>query len=181
MTVPAHVRNDAHIVYENYEGYMAAKVPAELSLLVGDDAKWQPIEPSDTDISPFFQELSGYTRANYFSNNTMFRNNYYGISLPVAAVSGPVDDPHYFYGTNGKKIANKGLLYWAVYYTATSASDHRPLGETNSGLVKTFARIDQAVAEDMFSDLGPREIQYGAGIIKLFHDLAVPLTAQNTN
>ncbi|MFA4919936.1 MAG: hypothetical protein WC581_11895 [Thermodesulfovibrionales bacterium] len=178
MTVPAHVRNDAHIIYENYEGYMAAKVPAELFLLAGGDAVRQPGEPSDIDIAPFFRELSGYTRANYFSENTMFKNIYYGIDLPVAAVSG--EDYHYFYGTHGNRIANKGLLFWAVYSSATSSADPRPLGETNYGLVKTWARIDQSVAEDMFSDLGPRAIQYGAGLIKLFHDLVIPRSVQNT-
>jgi len=178
MTVPAHVRNDAHIIYDNYEGYMAAKVPAELFLLAGGDAAMQPRGPSDTDIAPFFRELSGYTRANYFSEHTVFMNSYYGTDLPVAAVSG--EDNHYFYGTNGKRIANKGLLFWAVYSTATSSSDHRPLGDTNYDLVKTWARIDQSVAEDMFSDLGPRAIQYGAGLIKLFHDLVTPRSVQNT-
>lgn len=178
MTVPAHVRNDAHIIYENYEGYMAEKVPAELFLLAGDDPAMQPWEPSNIDISPFFQELSDYTRANYFSEHTVFKNNYYGIDLPVAAVSS--EDDHYFYGTNGNRIANKGLLFWAVYSTATSSADPRPLGETNYDLVKTFARINQSVAEDMFSDLGPRAIQYGAGLIKLFHDLVIPHSAQNT-
>lgn len=178
MSVPAHARNDAHIIYENYEGYMAAKVPAELFLLVGDNAVMQPWEPSNVDIAPFFRELSDYTRANYFSEHTVFKNNYYGINLPVAAVAS--EDNHYFYGTHGTKIANKGLLFWAVYSTATSSSDHRPLGETNYDLVKTWARIDQSVAEDMFSDLGPRAIQYGAGLIKLFHDLVTPPSAQNT-
>jgi hypothetical protein len=178
MTVPAHARNDAHIIYENYEGYMADKVPAELFLLTGGDAALQPLEPSNIDISPFFRELSAYTRANYFSEHTVFKNNYYGIDLPVAAVSH--EDNHYFYGTQGNKIANKGLLFWAVYSTATSSADSRPLGETNYDLVKTFARIDQSVAEDMFSDLGPRAIQYGAGLIKLFHDLVTPRSVQNT-
>jgi hypothetical protein len=178
MSVPAHVRNDAHIIYENYEGYMAEKVPAELFLLTGGDAAMQPREPSDTDISPFFRELSDYTRANYFSEHTVFENNYYGIDLPVAAVA--AEDDHYFYGTNGKRIANKGLLFWAVYSTATSSTDPRPLGETNYDLVRTFARINQSVAEDMFSDVGPRAIQYGAGLIKLFHDLVTPRSAQNT-
>lgn len=178
MSVPAHARNDAHIIYENYEGYLAAKVPAELFLLAGDDAAMQPVEPSDADIAPFFRELSSYTRANYFSENTVFKNNYYGIDLPVAAVSG--EDDHYFYGTHGNRIANKGLLFWAVYSTATSSTDPRPLGETNYGLVKTWARIDQSVAEDIFSDLGPRAIQYGAGLIKLFHDLVTPQSVKNT-
>ena len=178
MSVPAHARNDAHIIYENYEGYMAEKVPAELFLLAGDNAAMQPWEPSNVDIAPFFQELSDYTRANYFSEHTVFKNSYYGINLPVAAVSS--EDDHYFYGIHGTKIANKGLLFWAVYSTATSSSDHRPLGETNYDLVKTWARIDQSVAEDMFSDLGPRAIQYGAGLIKLFHDLVTPQSAQNT-
>lgn len=27
MSVPAHVRNDAHIIYENYDGYMAGEGP----------------------------------------------------------------------------------------------------------------------------------------------------------
>ena len=178
MSVPAHARNDAHIIYENYEGYMAEKVPSELFILAGNDAAMQPWEPSNIDISPFFRELSGYTRANYFSEHTVFKNNYYGIDLPVAAVS--YEDEHYFYGTHGNRIANKGLLFWAVYSTATSSSDPRPLGETNYDLVKTFARIDQSVAEDMFSDLGPRAIQYGAGLIKLFHDLVIPRSVQNT-
>jgi len=178
MSVPAHARNDAHIIYEDYEGYMAAKVPSELFLLAGDDAAMQSREPSDNDIAPFFRELSGYTRANYFSDNTMFKNNYYGIGLPVAAVSG--EDDHYFYGIHGNRIANKGLLFWAVYSSATSSADPRPLGETNYGLVKTWARIDQSVAEDMFSDLGPRAVQYGAGLIKLFHDLVTPRSVQDT-
>jgi len=178
MSVPAHTRNDAHIIYENYEGYMAEKVPAELFLLTGDDAAMQLREPSDIDIAPFFRELSDYTRANYFSEHTVFKNNYYGIDLPVAAVS--AEDDHYFYGTNGKRIANKGLLFWAVYSTATSSADPRPLGETNYDLVKTFARINQSVAEDMFSDVGPRAIQYGAGLIKLFYDLVTPRSGQNT-
>jgi hypothetical protein len=178
MAVPAHVRNDAHIIYENYEGYMAAKVPEELFLLAGGDAVIQPVKPSDIDIAPFFRELSGYTRANYFSENTVFKNNYYGIDLPVAAVS--AEDNHYFYGTHGNRIANKGLLFWAVYSSATSSDDSRPLGETNYDLVKTWARIDQSVAEDMFSDVGPRAVQYGAGLIKLFHDLVVPGSVQNT-
>ena len=173
MTVPAHTRNDAHIIYEDYEGYMAEKIPSELYLLsLGSSTAMQPWEPSNIDISPFFQQLSGYTRANYFSEHTVFKNNYYGIALPVAAVSN--EDDHYFYGTNGKKIANKGLLFWAVYSTASSSSDRRPLGETNYNQVKTFARINQSVAEDMFSDLGPRAIQYGAGLIKLFYDLTTP-------
>jgi hypothetical protein len=176
MTGPAHVRNDAHIVYENYEGYMAAKVPAELFLLAGADTALKLREPNGIDISPFFRELSGYTRANYFSENTMFKNDYYGTDLPVATVA--KEDYHYFYGTNGKKIANKGLLFWAVYYTATSSSDPRPLGETNYSLVKTWARIDQSVAEDMFSDLAPHAVQYGAGLIKLFHDLVIPISVQ---
>ncbi|MGE5300862.1 MAG: hypothetical protein ACM3MB_07855 [Acidobacteriota bacterium] len=178
MSVPAHARNDAHIIYENYEGYMAEKVPAELFLLAGDDSEMQPREPSNIDIAPFFRDLSDYTRANYFSEHTVFKNNYYGIDLPVAVVSG--EDEHYFYGTNGKRLANKGLLFWAVYSTATSSTDPRPLGETNYDLVKTFARINQSVAEDMFSDLGPRAIQYGAGLIKLFHDLVTPRSVQNT-
>ncbi|MCL5023680.1 MAG: hypothetical protein M1497_10000 [Nitrospirae bacterium] len=178
MSVPAHARNDAHIIYENYEGYMAAKVPAELFLLAGDDAAMRPWEPSNTDIAPFFRQLSGYTRTNYFSEHTVFMNNYYGIALPVATVSR--EDNHYFYGTNGKKIANKGLLFWAVYSSATSSSNPRPLGETNYDLVKTWARIDQSVAEDMFSDLGPRAIQYCAGLIKLFYDLVTPRSVQNT-
>lgn len=147
-----------------------AKVPEELYILTGDDAARQPWEPSDNDIAHFFRELSGYARANYFSDNTMFKNNCYGIDLPVAAVSG--EDDHYFYGTNGNRIANKGLLFWAVYSSATSSAYPRPLGETNYGLVKTWARIDRSVAEDMFSDLGPRAIQYGAGLIKLFHDFS---------
>jgi hypothetical protein len=178
MSVPAHARNDAHIIYENYEGYMAAKVPAELFSLVGDNASMQPWEPSNTDIAPFFRELSGYARTNYFSEHTVFLNNYFGITLPVATVSR--EDNHYFYGTNGKRIANKGLLFWAVYSSATSSSNSRLLGETNYNLVKTFARIDQSVAEDMFSDLGPRAIQYGAGLIKLFNDLVTPQIVQNT-
>ncbi len=172
LSVPAHVRNDAHIIYEDYEGYIADKVPADLFLLTGGDSVMQPWEPSTTDIAPFFRELSDYTRVNYFSEHTVFVNNYYGVNLPVAAVS--AEDDHYFYGTNGKKIANKGLLFWAVYSSSTSPSDPRPLGETNYDLVKTWARIDKPVAEDMFSDLGRRAIQYGAGLIKLFYDMVTP-------
>ncbi len=178
LSVPAHVRNDAHIVYEDYEGYMADKVPADLFSLTGGDASMQPREPSTIDIAPFFREMSDYTRANYFSEHTVFMNSYYGITLPVATVSG--EDDHYFYGTNGKRIANKGLLFWAVYSSATSSSDPRPLGETNYALVKTWARINQPVAEDMFSDLAPRAIEYGAGLIKLFHDMVIPRSVQNT-
>lgn len=172
LSVVAHVRNDAHIIYEDYEGYIADKVPADLFLLTGGDAAMHLWEPSTTDIAPFFRELSDYTRVNYFSEHTVFINNYYGVNLPVAAVS--AEDNHYFYGTNGKKIANKGLLFWAVYSSSTSSSDPRLLGETNYDLVKTWARIDNQVADDMFSDLGRRTIQYGAGLIKLFYDLVTP-------
>lgn len=149
MSVPAHVRNDAHIFNkDNYEIYLKEKTPNEYFSLVGSIN--YPLKPISTEIDSFFKELGSYTRKNYFSDDTIFLNNYKGIALPVAEVFS--EDNNYFYNSNNRRIAYKG---WLFHLTKKD---------------RQYAKIDREVTNDIFSDLGLKAVQYGAGLIKLFYD-----------
>jgi hypothetical protein len=170
MSVPAHVRNDAHVINrDGYEKYLERMTPHEYSLLTGGGAA--PLRLPLTAIDALFNGLSGYTRNRYFSDDTVFKDNMAGIALPQAGYT--MEDSAYFYDAGGRRIAHKGLAFWALYWSRPSGG--RPLGETDYGLVRQAASINEEVAKDMFSDLGLQAASYGAELINIFYNTAFPV------
>lgn len=142
LTSPAHTRNDAH--------------PA--ALLDGDPVEARTRTPSSPPLSDGllsfpspekpFDDLQQFTSTNFYSSDTVFNG------------TGPTsvrDDNDYFYDSQDRRIAYKGLAYLLS-------------GLTEGSRDRTQATIDATIATEQFARLGPVAVRYTASLIKHFVD-----------
>ena len=171
MTVPAHVRNDAHIMNkDNYERMLQGRTPAELEALMtrgcAEGAWCRPVEFDSNLVgspSPYlraealvgrFRELAQFTASNFYSDDTLFDGRQAGLAL---------EEPSWYDGD--------GYVYNADLAPAPRIA-HQVLGPLYD--------IDDAVVDDSFAFLAPEAIRYGAGLIHRFIRDALPACVEGT-
>ncbi len=155
LSSPAHTRNDPHPLWDPIEkschGCWAAS-----------DAVRTPGTPSGSllsrsSVDAFFSELQAWTQARFFSYDTVFDS----------ALAGPSNDPSketdfYYYDSTGRKIAKKGLRYW-------SSCD-----DTLSFCNQKAAEVSVDIADEQWSEIGPKVVHYAASLIKHYYDTEKP-------
>jgi len=165
-SVPDHVRNDPHVTKKTFEKYTGELTPKKINDHLQDDLINSLIVDEDN-FDNYFEKLGDYTRKYYFSDDTIFKDEYDNIPLPVASTNYD-DESGYFYNTVGalgldsenRKVAKIGLI-----------------SGVNLALVGKYARdyilengtkkLDSEVAKDSFKDLGTKAILHGVGMLKL--------------
>lgn len=182
MASPAHVRNDAHVFAsdENEQilaGYLLSKhnniIDENLVLI---NRTLTPVQPDTSEIDNYFNDLSSYTRRNFFSDDTILQETSaslpQGMELPQAAIT--EEDDYYCYGKEEEsgrkiKIAYKGLEYHSLSYSL------KGLLMSHEQKIKKAACINEEVVKDTFSFAGKKAIEYAAGLIKMFYDQVNPV------
>lgn len=145
LTSPAHTRDDSHL---NAFGQGDID-PVEAITR-------SPISPPTSegllsvgDVASFYQQLRIWTASNFYSKDTVF--NGFGPT----AVS---QDNDYFYDARGRRIAYKGPTYKTkVLFGITP--DPRD------------ATINDVIATEQFTELGPMAVKYAASLIKHYLDV----------
>lgn len=140
LAVPDHTRNDDHAIGWSLEDYAITRI-------LKDDI---PPLPSDDFLhyahpELFLTNLSNYTRANFFSKDTVF-----DPLSPQPMIAN--QDANYFYDPSGLRIAHKS----ASYRLTRSLQD---------------ADLDDFVFDDQFRALYPKAVLYSASLIKYYHDI----------
>ncbi len=114
MCVPAHVRKDLHPGVIDSEFFPKINYDPLEKYAKGLNYVYWPIsgniliECNDTyDIMNFFIMIEAYTQSHYYSADTCFSPDFPGPTLDTNRL----DDPKYFYDTNGREIAYKGKRY----------------------------------------------------------------------
>jgi len=151
LTSPAHVRGDPH-------------PPGDGDPVEGKTRT--PTAPTGALVSfstPFdlFASLQRWTQSNFYSKDTCFEPNQLG---PTAARN----DKDYFYDADGNKIAYRGLRYMLS-------------GLSDSTRDKTKTTIDDAVADEQFTRLGPQAVLYAASLMRFYSQQAGPLISPIRN
>jgi Protein of unknown function (DUF1566) len=163
-TSPAHVRNDPHIINpDNYEVYLKNQTPSGHERLM--QTSDTPPVINFNDFDKFFKDLSDFTRSHYFSDESIFSLS----EVPVEEGDNPNKKDPFFYNKRGKKIAWKDLRFLVMYKTYGL----NPLNtddEAYNMAKQKYARINDDVVRDSFSDLSTNAIGYGAGLLKLCYD-----------
>lgn len=141
LTSPAHTRNDAHPPGLDGDPVEAVtRIPASPSLSTG------LLSFSSPEVA--FDTLQRFTSTNFYSADTVFVG------------SGPVsvrDDDDYFYDSQDRRIAYKGLAYTLSGFTEASRD-------------RTQATINATIATEQFARLGPVAVRYTASLIKHYVD-----------
>lgn len=165
MSVPAHVRNDQHLLYDGYEHTLNDVGTDQTTIWIDGDTACSPAKSyndlmdtypnkptTKSDIKSFFYELSDYTRNNYFSDDTVDKNK--------LTTSGC--EPGYCCTVNGTQY-KQGIAYYVT--------------GNDCGSVK----VDGRAVTKMFPDLSSKAIAYGAGLIQLFYEETKSATNPNPN
>ena len=207
VSVPAHVRNDAHVYFELPSGIKVGKYHYEV--WVDKNRGDLNLNPSDNDlfdpsilgifcessapipISNIFDTnrydgsnpniatgrsigLAEYTNANFFSEDTIFRNyphpsyadtNYWSIDWKnpntVQGEDGKFDSPIYIEKTVGEPTQHLAAVPYFVYDFS-----YEGIGP---GDVRVFPPVlDDKVYKEYASKLIPRAVGYSAGLLKYF-------------
>ncbi len=158
MSSPAHVRNDAHLVFDSYEEFLSERTPYEHEVWTTPFATY--FIPDYDAIDTYFSNLSNYTRHHYFSKDTFF---FLDPELYVAWTDkGALDK--FIYNSENRAIAHKGALFWS------SVVSQMFKGSTYTQAVSgstTLLVINRDVAADGFSDLSEHAVGYGSGVLLL--------------
>lgn len=156
MSVPAHVRADMHLFKETYEQELRKLNIADYCNIVGNCNITNLGEPKAIDTTEpdeYFNQLADDTRKNFYSDGTL------PLSLSDFPSNIVICDDHYLCNRD------KGNVYVADkrgWINSLYSTEYILTG-------KIYDKINDKVAESMFSYLGLQAIQYGAGLIKLFY------------
>ncbi len=140
MTVPAHTRNDIHVVGDSYEQFLKYN----WRLVNG---KLENSFQSVSDLDKLFDDLSKLSNRGFYSDDTINNKKYI---LPNLNSEILLDD--YFFAKNGD--CNYKLV-------------HRKVSLVTE---KIIYELNDEVLSDYSFCLLPRAISYSAGVIKLFFD-----------
>lgn len=150
MGVPAHVRDDAHITGDPYEKW------AENYLKVNKLDVISGLSPNNcSSLDQCFSALAHYTNTNFFSMDTI-NSEKYKNPIIFAEKKEKVENEtiNYGYSSLNTKLARIKYSYdvWSDY--------KKPSYEINL----------PEIHHSYFSNLAPKVISYGAGLIKLFQE-----------
>lgn len=146
LTSPAHVRNDPHPDF--WPASITELDPVEAIVRNPSLPAGGIIAVGNPEV--FFSQLQQWTQANFFSKDTCFSPTLLG---PTAAS----ENSDYFFDETERKIAYKGLRY-------------KLSGFSDSTRNKTWATIDDVIADEQFEALGPKAVLYVSSL--LFYYLA---------
>lgn len=146
MTVPAHTRDDIHVIGDSYEQFVKNNWQTIASVLPAPE--YNPI----SDLKKAFDDLANYSNNNFYSDDTIENKKYL---LPK--IIGDRD---------GKYILSKlGDKKFKILYNKKSIfSDDK--------IDLSFYKIDDVIRVDYSKLLISKAIGYSAGAIKLFLDEA---------
>jgi len=168
LTSPPHTRNSAHPCLNGAFGFCDPfeweNQLATVSFPISDYIGLSNLSgPQD-----LFQRVQSYTHGSYFSARTVFNAGggpietfedpdytlpaayFYGACLPASRDFGTCDT-----STNRRKIAYKGLAYYAVLMNTGTAD-------------RTEAEINTVIAQEQFSELAPATVYAVAALIRLY-------------
>ena len=156
LTVPAHVRNDAHPPKDSFGERIGDDDPYELwshkfntkniNILVHLGGK-RPISGLGS-LNKYFDELATYTNMNFFSKDTI---NFEGFGLPEL---------------QSLKIENNGKLNF--YRNGDGAIVAVGAASPVKDLDIRMTTDEERVSQSTWDRLSPRAVQYGAGVVDLF-------------
>lgn len=168
MTVPAHSRNDHHILSDPYEKWTSENLkPEDYSL--AEKLKSERYSPVYLfSVGQAFDELAKYSNKYFFSKDSILSKDYLN---PKIIKEQEEDYGKYLQRTYAIGKDESGnfirLAYKNVY--KTSWQKISPGGEKESD-VYVVDEIDPNLNNDYWSHLVPKAVAYGAGVIKLFVD-----------
>lgn len=168
MTVPAHSRNDHHILGEPYEEWTSGNLrPEDYNL--AEKLKTNGYSPMYLfSIGQVFDELAKYSNKYFFSKDTILSKDYLNPKIVKEQEEdyGKYLQRNYAIGKdeNGNFIR---LAYKNI--SKTSWQKISPGGEKEND-VYIIDEMDPKIHTDYWSHLAPKAVAYGAGVIKLFVD-----------
>lgn len=188
LSVPAHARDDPHIV--GYEMWVRDNIDPSAVGLLSFDTSILKIPTSGLAIANIFDSnqyngtnpdltagknvgLSEYTNANFFSENTINSFNFFYpriedntpvVTKPYKGPGGFYDRQYFLKDRKGETNAGKGYLLSAVDY-------HDYWRKNNPGAtidLPIIPVLDENVYRDYASLLIPRAVGYSAGLLNYF-------------
>jgi len=169
MTVPAHSRNDHHLLGEPYEDWARNLKPEDYSL--ADKLKSNGYSPSYLfSIGQAFDELAKYSNKYFFSKD----------SVPGTTLSKDYTNPKIIkeiqedYNKIGQRIYGytedeNGKLFRVVVINYPIEWNNKIFKLDNNN-PKYEINNDSKLSNDYWLHLAPKAVVYGAGVIKLFVD-----------
>lgn len=162
MSVPDHVRNDAHPPYDNggspYENWTARfnldNSDASLKSRLNGKALI-----SLGDLNSYFTDLAKYTNANFYSADSI-KNFAYPVSDNF------IINGNYEYGIKKDEVGEYKLIRkesGSIFLTNSG-----DLEKNNSLTIEKWSIDAPIIMSDYWSRLSVKSVQYGAGVIDLF-------------
>lgn len=151
LSVPDHVRNDYHAGDAPYEAHVAGLSTVQFDALTAPAT--QPTaysRPSDV-----LNGLATFTRANFFSKDTILYSTKYGVALPTPPLVTTVD--YLEHATMGHRLCKKGSIIVDI-----------ALKYQNPSVAQKFCTMDNIVYDDTANSLLPQAVSHGANLIFLF-------------
>jgi len=167
MSVPAHSRNDHHIMGDPYEQWAGQNTKVE-------DYNWaeklynQGYRPREFYlIEDYFNELAKYSNKYFFSKDTILSDDY---PWPRVIEEKEEDFGKYLQRTYAMGRDENGNLFRLAYKDVTKTDWLKRLysgieGEEN---IYSLDEYDIKTHSDYWTRLAPKAVMYGAGVIKLF-------------
>ncbi len=172
MTVPAHSRNDHHILGEPFEAWSGNLKPEDY--IFADELfekRKLPIEIYN--IEQAFDSLARYSNKYFFSKDSISRTSLGDqYSNPIIIDNKEYDFGKYitkFYAI-GKDENGESFKLAQVDAMESNWRNYNPDATKNN--VYVINERDIALQQDYWSRLAPKAVEYGAAVIKLFLDEA---------
>lgn len=165
MTVPAHSRNDHHLIGDPFEMWLKGNLKSE-DYFYAEKLYKDGYKPTDLySLSQAMDILAKYSNKYFFSEDSIFDKDYKNPEIVFEKQEdwGMIAQRTYIWG----KDENKNLFRLAQVKTLESAWRKSTPG-TREGDVYEILSDDYNLHLDYFTRLAPKAIQYGAGVIKLF-------------
>jgi len=153
LTVPAHTRNDYHAIGDVYESYVADR-QAFFSFT-------SLVPRTDITAGDLLLAARDFTQGNFFSADTIFKDAFKGVSLPIPPHV--VQGDYYFHATANHKLSYRTL-----------ASKYEMIRNGDTDVARQLSVLNNAVLAEYGAKLLSYAIEAGAGLIKIYYDQVVP-------
>lgn len=149
MAVPAHTRNDPHLLGDSYERWAGQFTPNSLNIS-GQLLGWSP--KRFFSLEAYFDNLADYSNKNFFSQDTIGIQSGYGYPKINLLEGEPFDG--YLYAFNEDEFGKFRVIR---------------LGRDNLITLNSHKAIDdEKIYQDYWWHLSRQTVLYGAGLIDFF-------------
>lgn len=166
LTVPAHTRNDMHILDDIYEKWV------EDNWNNPEMIDWNTIEstvkkediPNLSNLEAYFRRAAAFTNMYFITQGTIDSYDFPDLKkATIREISGPGYTAYYYIGIDENGDEYKIAIQSSISHILESAGSTPPGGPYSRG------SLDDECLKGYFKRSAKRAVLYGAGLIKLFY------------